>query len=133
MKCKNANGQQPLTCMLNDQYKGPEQTSPTEECKAACDQASTCIAIGTHYFCDRLFFSDYDTALKEIPDDLCRNWEYKETTDNSIVCNKNNVCGVQENTNGCYVKKVKSGKNQNTNSRYHRDKFLFVASNCLSK
>ena len=130
MKCKNANGQQPLTCMLNDQYKGPEKTSPTEECRAACDQASTCIAIGTHYFCDRLFFSDYDAALKEIPDDLCRNWEYKETTDNSIVCNENNVYGVQENTNGCYVKKVKSGENQNTKSRYHREN---VASNCLSK
>ena len=78
-KCKNADGKQPLTCKLNDQYRGPENTSPTDECKAACDQASSCIAIGTHYFCDRLFFSDYDTALTEVPDDLCKNWEYTNT------------------------------------------------------
>ena len=114
-KCKNADGKQPLTCKLNDQYRGTESTSPTDECKAACDQASSCIAIGTHYFCDRLFFSDYDTALTEIPDDLCKSWEYKGTTDNSVSCDgvpdgENWVCGVQESTNGCYVKQEKSGE-----------------------
>ena len=110
-KCKNADGNQPLTCKLNDQYRGTENTSPTDECKAACDQASSCIAIGTHYFCDRLFFSDYDTALTQIPNDLCKNWEYTNTEDNSVYCDENGLCGVQENTNGCYVKQAKSGKN----------------------
>jgi len=107
-KCKNADGNQPLTCKLNDQYRGTENTSPTDECKAACDQASSCIAIGTHYFCDRLFFSDYETALKEIPDDLCKNWEYTNTKDNSVYCDENGLCGAQENTNGCFVKQIKS-------------------------
>ena len=95
---------------MNDQYKGPERKYPTDECKAACDQASSCIAIGTHYFCDRLFFSDYETALKEIPDDLCKNWEYTNTKDNSVYCDENGLCGAQEPTNGCFVKQVKSGK-----------------------
>ena len=111
-KCKNAQGQQPLTCKLSDKYRDFESKYPNVNCKAACDQASSCIAIGTHYHCDRLFFSDYDTALSEIPDDLCKEWQYTNTAVNSVHCNdiEKGDCGVHENTNGCYVKKVKSGK-----------------------
>ena len=110
--CKNAEGKHTLTCKLSDKYKDLESKYPGPKCKAACDSAASCLAIGTHYHCDRLFFSDYDTALTEVPADMCKSWEYKNAASNQIFCEDidSNDCGAVEVTNGCYVKKTKTGK-----------------------
>ena len=111
--CKNAENKHTLTCKLNDEYKDLESKNPGPKCKAACDSAASCLAIGTHYHCDRLFFSDYETALTEVPADMCKSWEYKNAADNQIFCQDidSNDCGSVEATNGCFVKRVKTGKN----------------------
>jgi len=108
-KCKNAENKHTLTCKLSDEYKDLESKYPGPKCKAACDSAASCLAIGTHYHCDRLFFSDYETALTEVPADMCKSWEYKNAADNVIFCQDidSNDCGSVEATNGCFVKRIK--------------------------
>ena len=110
--CKNAENERTLMCKLNDTYVDREMKEGGPKCKAACDSAPSCLAIGTHYSCDRLFFSDYDTALTEIPADLCKEWHYKDSADNQIFCEDidNKDCGFNTPTNGCYVKRAKTGK-----------------------
>ena len=112
MKCRNAEEKHTLMCRLSDDYKDVGGKTMGPKCKAACDSAASCLAIGTHYDCDRLFFSDYDTALTEVPDDMCKSWEYTNAADNQIFCEDidDNNCGFSEPTNGCYVKKAKTGK-----------------------
>ena len=111
--CKSAENKHTLTCKLSDEYKDLESKYPGPKCKAACDSAPSCVAIGTHYHCDRLFFSDYETALTEVPADMCKSWEYKNAADNVIFCQDidSNDCGSVEATNGCFVKRVKTDKN----------------------
>ena len=94
-------------CSLHDKYKGPESTSPTEECKAACSQVPSCIAIGTHYYCDRLYFSSYAAGSAEVPADMCKSWSYQEN-DGPVACNDIDAddCGDGTPTNGCWVKRV---------------------------
>jgi len=108
-KCKNAENKHTLTCKLSDEYKDLESKYPGPKCKAACDSAPSCVAIGTHYHCDRLFFSDFETALTEVPADMCKSWEYKNAADNQIFCQDidSNDCGSVEATNGCFVKRIK--------------------------
>jgi len=108
--CKNAAGERILMCKLNDTYVDVEMKYGGPKCKAACDAAPSCLAIGTHYSCDGLWFSDYDTALTEVPADLCKGWYYKNVADNQIFCDDidNNDCGKSEPTNGCYVKRAKT-------------------------
>ena len=89
--CKNAEAKNTLTCYLNETYVDSGSKHPGPKCKAACDSAASCLAIGTHYSCDRLFFSDYDTALTEVPDDMCRSWQYKNAADNQFFCQEGTV------------------------------------------
>ena len=92
-------------CKLNDEYKGAESRSPTEECKNACNQVSSCIGIGTHYFCDRLYFSSYDEGLAQAPVGMCKEWHYIENS-GPIECTdiENDECGTSTPTNGCWVR-----------------------------
>jgi len=109
-KCKNAEGKNTLMCRLNDTYVDLEQKFLGPKCIAACASAPSCLAIGTHYHCDRLFFSDYDTALTEVPADMCKSWEYKNQEDNQIFCQDidGGDCGFSESTNGCFVRRAKT-------------------------
>jgi len=110
--CKNAEGNKVLTCYLSENYQSTPAQYPGPNCTALCDSAASCIAIGTHYKCDRLYFSDYDTALTEVPTDMCRMWLRKDVEDNQIFCEDidNNDCGVATPTVGCFVKRAKTGQ-----------------------
>ena len=94
-----------MRCILAEVHRGEESTEPTEECKAACDQVHGCIAIGTHYFCDRIYFHNYEEGLANAPEGMCISWEYTEVS-GPIACEDIDAgkCGASVSTNGCWVR-----------------------------
>ena len=104
-ECQNADGNTVVRCMLAEEYRGDESTEPTDECKSACDQVQGCIGVGTHYYCDRIYFNKYDEGLANAPAGMCTSWEYTEY-EGPIACDdrNNGECGAPINTNGCWVK-----------------------------
>ena len=107
-ECRNSDGNTVVRCMLAEEHKGTESTSPTEECKAACDQVRGCIGVGTHYYCDRIYFNTYEEGLANAPAGMCTSWEYTENQ-GPITCEDEDAgkCGVSASTNGCWVRNGK--------------------------
>ena len=117
-QCRNSEGKHPITCRISDDHipcqindvDCPEGTDHQTKCREYCNNPY-CIAVGVHYACDRMLFSNYKNG-KEYMDlnfpGVCRSWEYVEN-DGNVFCPdpENDVCGNGEPTNGCYVKQGK--------------------------
>ena len=117
-QCRNSEGKHPIKCRISGDHIPcerndvgcPEGTKHQTKCREYCNNPY-CIAVGVHYSCDRMFFSNYENG-KEYMDlnfpGVCRSWEYVQN-DGNVFCSdpENDVCGNGEPTNGCYVKQGK--------------------------
>lgn len=109
--CKNSNGQYPPRCMLNRNNTFPckEPEEPyvlCQTCQDICDKMPSCIGMGINYYCDQLYFSNYEEAVAQDTAGYCKSWHNQEGAgDISCPDAENNKCGDGTPTNGCYVKK----------------------------